>query len=78
MPSVVTVGQQHIIGVDLYHDNIIHGTALFNEAIVDNDKPRGSFRCPYQCLQVNSRITPERFPGIRRRRDGLVKEDTAN
>ena len=59
MPPIGSFGQQHIVRVDAHHDDIVHGSAFFDEAVVDDDKPRGGFRCPHQGLQVNSRVAPE-------------------
>jgi hypothetical protein len=68
MPPIGSFNHQHIVGVDALHDDIVQGSALFNEAVVNDDKPRGRFRCPHQGLQVNSRVTPETFIGFTRRR----------
>ena len=65
MPPISSFRQQHIIRIDLYHGDIVDRTAFFEQAVVDNHKTFGGFRCPHQRLQFNPIILSELFCIIR-------------
>jgi hypothetical protein len=44
VPPIGSFGQQHIVTVDSHHNDIVYGSAFFDQAVVDDDKPRGGFR----------------------------------